>query len=222
VQVVAGGFDPGYHRLSLLRLECRRRISHFHQQLRRFPDRQGAGEGRRIASLSLRLAILGSPVSHSLSPVIQRAALDFAGIEGTYERRDVDEAGVAAAVEEITQGDLADVVVEAAGRPETANMIWPLLRLHGIAALFGLPHDEDTFPFDYNAMMSKLPTIVATIGARSGNPTQHIKECVDLVAQGRLDLSHLVTHRMTLDDVQKAYDMYSEKTDGIIKVIMDI
>ncbi len=129
---------------------------------------------------------------------------------------------VAAAVEEITHGELADVVVEAAGRPETTNMIWPLLRLQGVVALFGLPHDQDTFPFDYNDMLSKLPTIVATVGARTANPTQHIKECVDLVAQGRLDLSHLVTHRMDFEEVQQAYDMYSDKTDGIIKVIMDI
>ena len=129
---------------------------------------------------------------------------------------------VAATVAEITGGELADVVVEAAGRPETANQIFQLLRLQGLVALFGMTHDQDVFPFDYNAMMSRLPTIVVTSGARSGNPTKHIKECVDLVTQGRLDLSHLVTHRWTFDDVQKAFDMYSEKLDNVIKVVMEL
>ena len=129
---------------------------------------------------------------------------------------------VAAAVDEITQGELADVVVEAAGRSETANMIWPLLRLHGTVAIFGLPLHEDTFLFDYGAMMSKLPNIVVTVSSRTADPTQHIKECVDLVAQGRLDLSHLVTHRMPFEEVQRAYDMYNDKTDGVIKVVMDV
>ncbi len=192
-------------------------------------ERSGSVRGRRVVVLgqgAIGLNFTDMMARQGASQIIAVDLLDYrlehAKKVGATHTINAARDDVAAAVEEITQGDLADVVVEAAGRPETANMIWPLLRLHGISALFGLPHDEDTFPFDYNAMMSKLPTIVATIGARSGNPTQHIKECVDLVAQGRLDLSHLVTHRMTLDDVQKAYDMYSEKTDGIIKVIMDI
>ena len=36
--------------------------------------------------MTARLGIVGSPVAHSLSPVIQGAALRAAGIEATYER----------------------------------------------------------------------------------------------------------------------------------------
>ena len=129
---------------------------------------------------------------------------------------------VAAMVAEVTHGELADVVVEAVGRPETANLVWDLVRKLGLVALFGLPHDEETFPFRYNAMMDKLPTILVTVGARTPNPTQHIEECVDLVAQGRLDLSHMVTHRLPFDQVQRAYDMYSDKLDNIIKVVLEL
>lgn len=52
---------------------------------------------------------------------------------------------------------------------------------------------------------------MVTVGARTGNPTGHIEECVDLV-----------THRMTFNDVQRAYDMYSEKSDNVIKVVMKV
>jgi shikimate dehydrogenase len=34
-------------------------------------------------------AVLGSPISHSLSPVLHKSALDFLGIEGTYSAIDV-------------------------------------------------------------------------------------------------------------------------------------
>ena len=129
---------------------------------------------------------------------------------------------VPASIAEITHGEMADVVVETAGRPETADQMFKVVRTQGLVALFGLPHDEDVIPFDYNAMMTKLPTIIVTVGARTADPTKHIKECVDLVAQGRLDLSYMVTHRLGFDDVQKAYDMYSEKTDGVIKVVMEM
>ena len=54
----------------------------------------------------MKLAVLGNPVAHSLSPVIQRAALDYAGIEGTYLRRQVDRDGMERAADDIRSGRL--------------------------------------------------------------------------------------------------------------------
>lgn len=45
--------------------------------------------------------MLGNPVAHSLSPVIQRAALEYAGIEGTYIHREVDREGMERAAADI-------------------------------------------------------------------------------------------------------------------------
>jgi shikimate dehydrogenase len=54
----------------------------------------------------VRLVLLGDPVGHSRSPAIQRAALAAAGIEGRYEARRVDSAGVYRACSEIRAGTL--------------------------------------------------------------------------------------------------------------------
>ncbi len=54
----------------------------------------------------LRLAVLGDPVEHSRSPLIHRAALAALGMNGTYEARRVDAAGMRAAAEELRRGDL--------------------------------------------------------------------------------------------------------------------
>lgn len=54
----------------------------------------------------MRLALLGDPVAHSLSPAIHRAALAACGLEGTYEARRVDAAGVRLAFDEIRYGSL--------------------------------------------------------------------------------------------------------------------
>ena len=88
----------------------------------------------------LRLAVLGKPVAHSLSPVIQRAALDFAGIDGTYVRREADAEGMREAAAEIRTGRLhganvtmphkglaarlADVRSEVVVRCGGANTLW--------------------------------------------------------------------------------------------------
>ena len=126
------------------------------------------------------------------------------------------------AITEITGGQMADVAVEACGRPETCNQVFQTLRKRGQAILFGMTHTEDSFMFDYHAMYTKIPRINVANSAAAGENINSIRECVSLMEQGRLDLSHLVTHRMAFDDVQAAHDMYSDKTDNVIKVVMEV
>lgn len=50
--------------------------------------------------MTRRAAVLGSPIAHSLSPVLHRAAYAELGLEGwTYDRHECDEAGLAAFVD---------------------------------------------------------------------------------------------------------------------------
>lgn len=42
----------------------------------------------------MRCAVLGSPIAHSLSPVLHRAAYDALGLDWSYEAVEVDEAGL--------------------------------------------------------------------------------------------------------------------------------
>jgi shikimate dehydrogenase len=66
----------------------------------------------------VRLILLGDPVDHSRSPAIHTAALRAVGIEGTYESRRSDDAGVIAAVAEMRSGALdgANVTMPLKGR----------------------------------------------------------------------------------------------------------
>ena len=52
----------------------------------------------------LQLALLGDPVAQSLSPLIHAAALEAAGIAGSYESRRVGAAGVADAIQQLREG----------------------------------------------------------------------------------------------------------------------
>ena len=55
---------------------------------------------------AVRLALLGSPVAHSLSPVMHEAALRHVGIEGTYAAYDVDDIGFRGAIDDLAAGRL--------------------------------------------------------------------------------------------------------------------
>jgi L-iditol 2-dehydrogenase len=129
---------------------------------------------------------------------------------------------VAEAVAEITGGQMADIAIEAVGRPEAAHQVFDVLRLHGLAVIFGLTHTEDIFPFNWAAMYAKLPHMMVVNSQQANEVVPSVRTCVDLVAQGRLDFSYLVTHRLPFDQLAKAYDLYSAKKDNSIKVLMSM
>lgn len=56
------------------------------------PGRGGAEDGRTDGTAKRRAAVLGSPIAHSLSPVLHRAAYTALGLaEWTYDRFEIDE-----------------------------------------------------------------------------------------------------------------------------------
>lgn len=59
----------------------------------------------------MRLAVVGDPISHSLSPVIHQAALAAVGIEGSYTTIRVDSEGMAGVVADLRQGKLDGINV---------------------------------------------------------------------------------------------------------------
>jgi L-iditol 2-dehydrogenase len=129
---------------------------------------------------------------------------------------------VAQAVAEITGGAMADIAIEACGRAEAAHQVFQTLRMRGLAVIFGLAHSEDIFPFNWSAMYDKLPRMIVVNSQRAGEVVASVRTCVDLVAQGRLDFSYLVTHRLPFASMQQAYDLYSGKTHNVLKVLISV
>jgi threonine dehydrogenase-like Zn-dependent dehydrogenase len=125
-------------------------------------------------------------------------------------------------VKELTKGELADVVVDACGLHETANQIFHCLKMKGTACIFGMPHGDPVFPFDWGTMYQKLPTIYVTNSARAGEVVDVVNTAVDLIAQGRIDPGKMITHDVPFSDVGRAYELFSRRTDGAVKPIINM
>ena len=41
---------------------------------------------------------------------------------------------------------------------------------------------------------------------------------MNVVASGRVNLEPMVTHRFKLDEIEKAYDLFANQRDGVLKV----
>jgi S-(hydroxymethyl)mycothiol dehydrogenase len=111
-----------------------------------------------------------------------------------------------AAIQELTGGFGADVVIDAVGRPETWEQAFYARDLAGTVVLVGVPTPDMRIP--------DLPLI--DVFGRGGAlksswygdclPSRDFPMLVDLYRQGRLDLDAFVTEEIGLDDVEAAFD----------------
>ncbi|MFW0775067.1 S-(hydroxymethyl)mycothiol dehydrogenase [Paenarthrobacter nitroguajacolicus] len=115
-------------------------------------------------------------------------------------------------VEEIralTGGFGADVVIDAVGRPETYKQAFYARDLAGTVVLVGVPTPEMTL---------ELPLL--DVFGRGGSlksswygdclPSRDFPMLVDLYKQGKLDLDAFVTERITINQVEEAFDKMHE------------
>jgi S-(hydroxymethyl)mycothiol dehydrogenase len=123
------------------------------------------------------------------------------GATHTINSKGID---LVAAVQELTGGFGADVVIEAVGRPETYKDAFYARDLAGTVVLVGVPTPE---------MKLELPLL--DVFGRGGSlksswygdclPSRDFPMLIDLYLQGRLDLDAFVTETIALDQVEAAF-----------------
>lgn len=126
-----------------------------------------------------------------------------------------------AVVQDATAGAMADLVVEASGDTAAINLAPKLVRPGGHLMYFGIPHERE-FQFDfYNFFRAYCITVSS--GASSTSPDKsHTREALEHIAAGRVDVSPMLTHRFSLAEVETAYRLAEERTDGIIKAVIEM
>jgi threonine dehydrogenase-like Zn-dependent dehydrogenase len=121
------------------------------------------------------------------------------------------------AVREITDGALADVVIECVGhRDQTLDLCTHLCRHAGKILCFGVPPDSVTVA-PWRALFNKNISIHTTVDP---DFDRDFPLAMQWIAEGRLDLSKLITHRFELSDVQEAFETFRDKKDGALKVML--
>lgn len=123
------------------------------------------------------------------------------------------------AVRELTNGKLADVVVEAVGKSETINVCARLIRQEGEVAIFGVPK-QGILPVAMEGFQRQNARIITSVGAQAEPGLRSFRLGLDLIAQGRLDLSPLITHRLPFTRVRDAFDLAETKKDNALKVLL--
>ncbi|AIN59143.1 NAD(P)-dependent alcohol dehydrogenase [Pseudomonas soli] len=115
----------------------------------------------------------------------------------------------------LTAGRGVDVAIEALGTQATFEAALRVLRPGGTLSSLGVYSADLHIPLgpyaaglgDYRIITSLCP------GGK-----ERMRRLMQVVASGRVDVSPLVTHRMRLDDIEAAYELFAHQRNGVMKV----
>ena len=105
----------------------------------------------------------------------------------------------------------ADVVLEVAGAEATFRLAWECARPNGLVTVVALYDQAQILPLP--DMYGKNLTFKT-----GGVDGCDCAEILRLIESGRIDTTPLITHRFSLNEIEKAYRIFENREDGVIKV----
>jgi len=134
---------------------------------------------------------------------------------GANEVIDFTQEDPVAAIKRLTGGRGVDVAIEALGLQQTFEWCLEATRPGGVVSslgVYGGKLEIPVEPFIYGIGDKDIKTTLCP----GGKARMHT--LMSLVSTGRLDLSKLISHRFKLDDIEDAYELFSNQRDGVVKV----
>ena len=105
----------------------------------------------------------------------------------------------------------ADRVLEVAGGKDTFQLAWRTARPNAIVTVVALYDEAQTLPLP--DMYGKNLTFKT-----GGVDGCDCEEVLQLIKEGKIDTTPLITHRFPLSKIAEAYSLFENKEDGVIKV----
>jgi threonine dehydrogenase-like Zn-dependent dehydrogenase len=125
------------------------------------------------------------------------------------------------AVCQINDGELADIVVEAAGEVSAINLATELVRHGGEILYFGYPRGQ-FIPFNFDTLFHKCCRAQTIVGASIEKDQASTRIALDLIVGGQIDVSSLITHRIPFAHVIDAYELHRTHGDGCLKIVIEM
>ncbi len=134
------------------------------------------------------------------SPKKLEWAREFGAAE-TIDASSVDR--VAKEVKKLTGGG-ADIAMEVIGNPRTIEEAFDSVRIGGRLCVVGYTHEA--ISIIAGKIMFKELEITGSLGCPPGEYVPLIR----MVAQGKIDLGRIVTHRVALSEIEKAFELMKQ------------
>ncbi len=162
-----------------------------------------ATAGARLMGASLVIGVDGD-----------KSRLEIAKRMGADVVLDYRETDVVAEVKRLTGGG-ADVAIEALGLQETFEQALRCLRPGGTLSSLGVYAGKLQMPYDAFAAGLGDHRIVTTL---CPGGKERMRRLMEVVKSARLDLTPLLTHSFSLDEIAEGYRIFGDRLDGVLKV----
>jgi len=133
-------------------------------------------------------------------------AVELGAIPIDYRKEEVVQA-----VKELTNGRGVPHVLECAGTADSIRQACLAAAKGGIVSVVGIPHSDPTLPIK-RMVLDEVELIGDRANPNTAGPT------IEMLKNGRIDLSPLMTHRFPLREFATALDIFESRKDGAIKV----
>jgi S-(hydroxymethyl)mycothiol dehydrogenase len=160
----------------------------------------GCGGVGDAAIMGARLVGAGTIIAVDRDP----RKLEWARELGATHTVNAAETDTVEAVQELTGGFGADVVIDAVGRPETWRQAFYARDLAGTVVLVGVPTPDMTLEMPLVDFFSRGGSLKSSWYGDC-LPERDLPTLVDLYQQGRVPLERFVSERIKLDEVEEAF-----------------
>jgi len=164
-------------------------------------------QGARIAGAATIVAVDVHPDKLTLARAL-----------GATEVVDGSARDVAGAVRSASDGGV-DYAFEAAGREETIAQAWASLAVGGQLVIIGLLASGASLTVDADPLLEEKRIAGCYLG--SASPGRDVPELVSLYLDGRLLLDELITRRLSLTDLDDAFERLRAGTEARQVVVFD-
>lgn len=128
---------------------------------------------------------------------------------------------VVEAVQDVTGGAGADLVIEAAGSDALRTASIDAVRVGGAVGFFGFPERYGDAPFPMYAAFRKCVRIQLASGTQAERGLRAFRDAVDHIATGAIEVEHCLTSEYPLEGIADAFAAARRLSSGHIKIAID-
>lgn len=116
-------------------------------------------------------------------------------------------------IAELTEGKGASAAIEAAGAEITFQQAVRCVGIGGRVSLVGIFGQAVSFPLHEVFMKNiRIEMGLSYLG--------NMNKLLELIRMGKIDLRPMITHRLTLDEIENGFDMFASRKDNVVKMVI--
>ena len=121
----------------------------------------------------------------------------------------------------ITEGQMADMVVEVVGTAETVDQSIHLGKTWADLLIFGIPK-VSPIPFDMMESLRKQQRLITTVGTQFEPNLRSFRLAMAMIEDGRIDVRPLISHCLPFGQLGQAMELAYRRTEAAVKVLVEV